>query len=270
MRPRVVIAGGGEPGVEVAAALAARDVADLVLVEPDEAARARAVDVDTAAAAAGRGSRTTVTASWDEAAGAAVVVLTGGDAEEVARAVAERCPDAVVVVAVEPAGEAVRTILATTHFPRGRVLGATGTVEGARLRLLLAAALGVTARDVSAFVLGGRGHAAVPVLSTARVAGIPVTDKLPAEQVGSIVAQLRDAGPAGARTTAAAAAEIVDAVVSDRRRVLVCTARCAGELGLDGAIAGVPVVVGGEGIERVLDVTLDDDERTALHESALR
>jgi malate dehydrogenase len=270
MRPRVVIAGGGELGAEVAAALAGRDLADLVLVDLDESAPALVADVDAAAAAAGKASWAKVTASWDDAAGAGVVVLAGGDAGAVARALAEHCPDAIVVVAVEPAGETVHAVLEATRFPRGRVLGATGIVEGARLRLLLAAALGVAAGDVSALVLGGRGHAAVPILSTARVAGIPVTDKLPAERVGKIVAALRDAPAAGPRATAAAVAEIVDAVICDRRRVLACTARCAGELGLEGAVAGVPVVVGGEGIERILELTLDDEERAALHESAVR
>jgi malate dehydrogenase len=261
MRSRIAIAGAGEPGAEVMAALSAGEFADLVLVDPDDAAgRALAADLDGV----------TVTASWDDAAGAAVVVLAAGDAGEVSRATAERCPDAVVVVAAEPVEENVRAVLEATRFPRGRILGVAGSVEGIRLRRLLAPGLGVSARDVSALVLGGRGHAAVPVLSATRVAGIPVTDKLPAEQVGKIVARLRDGGPPGARTIAGAVAEIVDAVVFDRRRVLACAARCEGELGLEGAVAGVPVVVGAEGIERILELTLADDERAALHASAVR
>jgi malate dehydrogenase len=205
--------------------------------------------------------------SWDAAAGAQVVVL----AEQAGPPVelADRCPDAVVVVVADPVEEACAAVLTETRFPRARVLGAGGVVEGVRLGARLAGALGVAPGDVSALVLGGRGSRAVPVLDAARVAGIAVTDKLPADTVARFVAELHGGPPAAPRTVAAAVAPMIETLTRDRRAVLPCVILCQGELGLSSTVAGVPVVLGAEGVERVLDPGLDGEARAALAASGL-
>jgi malate dehydrogenase len=206
---------------------------------------------------------------WEDAAGSDVVVLAEGDAAATARRAAERCPDAVLVVAADPVEAGCRDVLAAAAPPRGRVVGVAGAVEAPRLGRLVASALGVSARDVSALVLGGRGRAAVPVLSALRVAGLPVTDKLAAEGVARVVAEVRDGPPADARAVARAVAEVVEAIALDLRRVVPCAVLCQGELGIEGAVAGVPVVLGEGGVQRVFDVVLDAAEREALSASAV-
>jgi malate dehydrogenase len=159
--------------------------------------------------------------------------------------------------------------LAASAFPRARVVGVAGAVESLRLRAGVARELGVSSRDVTALVLGGRGGRAVPVLRALRVGGTAVTDKLPAERLAGLVAALSSAPPAGVRTVAAATAEVVEALACDRHAVLACALLCQGELGVQDAVAGVPVVLGAGGVERVLDVTLDEDEAAALAAAAV-
>ncbi|MDX6649011.1 MAG: malate dehydrogenase [Solirubrobacteraceae bacterium] len=260
----MLIVGASALGGETAERVLAATPAEVLLLDP-EGERARATAGDLAAA---DGARVTGTDSWDGAAGAAVVVLVAGDVEAGARAAAERCPDAVVVVACEPVEENCGVALAATSFPRARVVGVAGVVESLRLRAGVARELGVSARDVTALVLGGRGERAVPVLRALRVGGTAVTDKLAAERVAAVVAGLSSGPPAGVRTVAAATAEVVAALACDRRAVLACALLCQGELGVQDAVAGVPVVLGARGVERVLDVTLDEDEAAALAASA--
>jgi malate dehydrogenase len=230
-----------------------------------EGERARATAADLAAA---DGGRVMGTDSWDDAAGAEIAVLVAGDVEAGARGVAERCPDAVVVVACEPVEEECGVALAASGFPRARVVGVAGSVESLRLRAGVAGELGVSVHDVTALVLGGRGERAVPVLRALRVGGTAVTDKLAADRLALLVAALSSGSPAGVRTVAAATADVVEALACDRHAVLACALLCQGELGVQDAVAGVPVVLGAGGVERVLDVTLDEDEAAALAASA--
>jgi malate dehydrogenase len=183
--------------------------------------------------------------------------------------VAERCPGAVVVVSADPVEEACAAVLAAGRFPRGRVLGVGPEVEALRLRASVARALGVAMGSVGALVLGGRGARAVPVLRAVQAGGMALTDKLPAEQVAALIAALHGGPAAGVRTVAAATSAVADAVARDTRTVAACTLLCQGELGIDGALTGVPVVVGADGAERLLDAALDADERAALAAAAV-
>jgi malate dehydrogenase len=241
MRRKIVVAGTGDLAEEVVERLTAPDLLD-VLETGD---------------------------GWADAAGADVVVVVAGDAADTARQAAVRCPDAVLVVAQEPVEAVCRDALEASRMPRARVVGIAGAVESARLRAAVAEALGISAHDVSALVLGGRGGAAVPVLSAVRVAGAPVTDKLAAERVADVIAGLRAGPPADHREVAAAVIEAVEAIAFDRRRVMSCAVLCIGELGIERAVVGVPVVLGDGGVERILDVVLDDHEREALAASSV-
>src|SRR3954468_17905172 len=183
MSCKIVIRATAGEGLEIAAAVSGLAGADVVLQGADEAG---AVDLrESAVGIAGA-------AHWNAGAGADVVVLAGADAQEVGPHVAERCPDAVVVVAGAPVEQTCRDLLTTTRFPRARVIGVAGIVEAVRLRAEVAHALGVSAHDVSALVLGGRGASAVPVLSALRLGGMRVTDKLAADQVAGLVTGIHD------------------------------------------------------------------------------
>jgi malate dehydrogenase len=263
MRRKTVITGDAVLAAETAARLLDRGAGEVFLFGDDGTA---ASDIT---AASPRGGEVLPVASWDEAAGADVVVIAGGDVTAAASGVAERCPGAVVVVSADPVEEACAAVLAAGRFPRGRVLGVGPEVEALRLRAGVARALGLAVDAVAALVLGGRGARAVPVLRAIQAGGMAITDKLPAEQVAALIAGVHTGAPAGVRTVAAATAAVADAVARDTRAVAACTVLCQGELGVEGALTGVPVVVGAEGVERVLDAALDDDERAALAAAAV-
>lgn len=270
MKCKILVAGAGELAAETAARLLAAARCEVVLLDEDgDAARALAGDLAGAAAAAGCGASVRAGSSWDAAAGADVAVVTAGDAAAAARGVAERCPGAVLALATDPVEEACAAALAAGRFPRGRVLGVAGAVEALRLRAGVAQALEVSAADIGALVLGGRGARAVPVLRALRVGGAAVADKLPAEHVARLVAALHSGPAAGPRTVAAATAAVVQAVAGDTRALIPCAVLCAGELGVQDAIAGVPVVLGSGGVRRVVDPALDDGERDALAAAAV-
>lgn len=294
MRPKITVVGAGNVGATVAQRLAERDYADLVLLDvAGDVARAKALDLNQAGAVAGYRPRLTGTDDYEEAGGSDVVVITSdaaGDPEgkeavdanrgvvtEVCRQVAERSPDAVVVVITQPVAAMCHVALAATEFPRQRVLGMEGVLDSARLRTLLGWELGASPRDVTALVLGGHGHSMVPVLSATSIAGITVRQRIPAPRLEEILQRMRggggcptppDCGGSASYAPAAAVAEIVDAIVLDQQRVLPCTALCQGEYGLRDVFIGVPVRVGADGVQEIVEMELEQDERAALERAA--
>jgi malate dehydrogenase len=165
----------------------------------------------------------------------------------------------------------------STQFPRQRVIGMAGILDSARFRTFLAWELGVSVRDVTGFVLGGHGDTMVPVVSYTNVAGIPIRQKLSDDRLEEIVQRTRDGGAEVVKllqkgsafyAPAAAVAEMVDSIVFDQKRVLPCAALCHGEFGIDGLFVGVPVRLGAEGVEEIVEIELDDAERQQLASSA--
>jgi malate dehydrogenase len=167
--------------------------------------------------------------------------------------------------------------LDTSGFPRQRVVGMAGILDSARFRTFLAWELGVSARDVTGFVLGGHGDTMVPIVSYTNVAGVPVSQKIDAQRLGEIVQRTRDGGAEVVKllksgsafyAPAAAVAEMIDSIVHDQKRVLPCAALCQGEYGIDGLFVGVPVKLGKDGVEEIIEIELSDQERADLHSSA--
>ncbi len=296
MRRKITVVGAGNVGAATAQRLAERDYADVCLVDvaPGKA-RGRALDLDHAAPVVGYEPRVTGVESYAEIAGSDLVVVTAGSAQEpgmsgddrlavnadvvrqVSREVSERCPDAIVVVVTNPLPVMCHVALEATGFPRQRVIGMAGILDSARLRTLLAWELGVSAADVTGLVVGGHGEAMVAVLSSATVAGAPVRERIGAQRLDEIVARARDAGAevldlleAGSASYApsAAVAEMVDAIVLDRRRVLPCAVLCQGEYGFDNLYIGAPAKLGRNGVEEIVEVALDESEREELRRSA--
>jgi malate dehydrogenase len=296
MRSKITVVGAGNVGATTAHQLAQRGYAELVLVDVQEGLpQGKALDLDQAGAVRGHDASVIGANDYEETSGSDVVVITSGLARkpdmsredlleanreivgEVCRPVAERSPDAVVIVVTNPLDAMCHVALQTTGFPRQRVIGMAGILDSARLRAFLARELGVSTAEVSALVLGGHGDAMVPVLSSAQVAGSPVRRLLPAERLQEVVRRTRDGGAevvellgsgSAFYAPAAAVVEMADAILLDRKRLLACTALCQGEYGIDNLFVGVPVRLGREGVEAIVEVELEDDEREQLHRSA--
>src|SRR5436305_15169190 len=235
------------------------------------------------------------THGYEETSGAEIVVITAGFPRQpgmsrddllaknkeivggVASEVKDRSPDAIVIVVTNPLDAMCHVAFDATQFPRQRVIGMAGILDSARFRTFLAWELGVSARDVTGFVLGGHGDTMVPVVSYTNVAGVPVRQKISDARLEEIVQRTRDGGAEVGKllqkgsafyAPAAAVAEMVDSIVLDQKRVLPCAALCQGEFVIDGLFVGVPVRLGTEGIEEIIEIELEDDEKQQLQKSA--
>jgi L-lactate dehydrogenase len=264
----IAVVGAGEVARSVALVLATADAGEVALAGDD--AEATAADVASAAALLGTGARVRAVAALGEAAGGGVVVATPAPDElpAVAAEVARHLPGAVLVVAGRPVDAAYAVLLRGTNFPRGRVLGATALVAGARLRGAIASAAGVSVDAVSADVLGGPGPRAVPVLSCATVAGTPASEVLGDATLSALATRVVAGAPPGPAEIAGAVRVVVDAVTGDRRSVLTCAVACRGELGIEDAVMAMPVVVGRSGAEAILEPRLSPTELDALRAAA--
>jgi malate dehydrogenase len=195
----------------------------------------------------------------------------------VTREVAQRSPDSIIICVTNPLDAMCHVTLDVSSFPRQRVIGMAGILDSARFRTFLAWELGVSVRDVTGFVLGGHGDTMVPVTSYTNVAGVPISQKIDKMRLDEIVQRTRDGGAevvkllkAGSAyyAPAAAVAEMIDSIVLDQKRVLPCAAYCDGEYGIEGLFVGVPVKLGSEGVEEIIEIDLSDEEKQALQRSA--
>ena len=296
MRRKITVVGAGNVGATTAQRIAERNYAEVVMIDVvDGLAQGKALDLNQCGPVVGYESTLVGTDSYEETSGSEIVVITSGLPRqpgmsrddllarnreivgEVSRQVAESSPDAIVVVVTNPLDAMCHVALSATRFPRQRVIGMAGILDSARLRTFLAWELGVSTADVTGLVLGGHGDTMVPVLSNTNVVGIPVRQKVGAERLEEIVQRTRDGGAevvgllesgSAFYAPSAAVAEMVDAIVLDRKRVLPCAALCQGEFGIDGLFVGVPVKLGKDGVEEIVEIELDDAERAELARSA--
>jgi malate dehydrogenase len=296
MRRKITVVGAGNVGATTAQRLAERDYADIVLVDIVEGMpQGKALDLNQAGPVVGYEPRLIGTNTYEESSGSDIVVITSGlprkpgmsrddllaanreIVEGVTKEVAERSPDSVIICVTNPLDAMCHVALETSEFPRQRLVGMAGILDSARFRTFLAWELGVSARDVTGFVLGGHGDTMVPITSYTNVAGVPVTQRIDPQRLEEIVQRTRDGGAevvkllkAGSAfyAPAAAVAEMVDSIVFDQKRVLPCAAYCDGEYGVDGLFVGVPVKLGKEGVEEIVEIELSEQEREELHKSA--
>jgi malate dehydrogenase len=283
-------------GATTAQRLAERDYADVVLVDIIEGLpQGKALDMNQAGPVVGYEPNIVGTNGYDETSASDIVVITSGlprkpgmsrddllDANRkivgsVTKEVAERSPDAIIIPVTNPLDAMCHVTLDVSGFPRQRVVGMAGILDSARFRTFLAWELGVSVRDVTGFVLGGHGDTMVPVTSYTNVAGVPVTQKIDGAKLEEIVQRTRDGGAEVVKllksgsayyAPSAAVVEMVDSIVFDQKRVLPCAAYCDGEYGVDGLFVGVPVKLGREGVEEIIEYDLSETEREDLHKSA--
>src|SRR3989454_12635420 len=296
MRRKVTVVGAGNVGATTAQRLAERDYADVVLVDIVEGMpQGKALDLNQSGPVVGYEPKMVGTNGYEETSGSDIVVITSGFPRQpgmsrddllaknkeivggVASQVKDRSPDAIVIVVTNPLDAMCHVAYDTTQFPRERVVGMAGILDSARFRTFLSWELGVSVRDVTGFVLGGHGDTMVPVVSYTNVAGVPVSQKIDKMRLDEIVQRTRDGGAevvkllkAGSAyyAPAAAVAEMVDSIILDQKRVLPCAAYCDGEYGIDGLFVGVPVKLGKDGVEEIIEIDLSDQEKADLQSSA--
>src|SRR4051794_17686117 len=296
MRNKITVVGAGNVGATTAQRLAERDYADVVLVDIVEGMpQGKVLDLNQAGPVVGYEANLVGTNGYEETAGSDIVVITSGFPRQpgmsrddllaknkeivggVAQQVADRSPDSIVIVVTNPLDAMCHVAFDVTQFPRQRVIGMAGVLDSARFRTFLAWELGVSVRDVTGFVLGGHGDTMVPVVSYSNVAGVPIRQKISDSRIEEIVQRTRDGGAEVVKllqkgsafyAPAAAVAEMCDAIIHDQKRVLPCAALCQGEFGVDGLFVGVPIRLGKEGVEEIIEIDLDDSEKEQLAKSA--
>ncbi len=295
MRRKVTVVGAGNVGATCAQELARRDYADVVLVDIKEGLpQGKALDIDQAAAVLGYEASVSGSNGYEETAGSEVVVITAGLPRQpgmsrddlvqtnekivgsVTEQVAAASPDAIVVVVSNPLDAMCHVAKSVSGWPKERVFGMAGILDTARFSTFIAWETGMSIKDVTAMVLGGHGDQMVPVVTATTVGGIPLRKLVAEDRIQAMVERTAKGGgelvnllgTSAWYAPGAAAAQMVDAIVLDEKRVLPCTAYLEGEYGIDGLYMGVPVVLGSKGIERIVELDLDDSEQQALKASA--
>ncbi len=296
MRKKVTIVGGGNTGATMALLLAQKGYADIVIQDiVEDMPQGKALDMLEAGPILGYDSQITGTNGWAETANSDVIIITSGVPRKpgmtrddllkvnmgIVRSVAENAakasPNAIFVVFANPMDAMCHIVKEVSGFPKQRIIGQGGVLDTGRFRTFISQELGVSVREVEAYVLGGHGDTMVPLTRYTTVAGNPVENLIPAARLAEIVQRARDGGAEIVKllktgsafyAPAAATVEMVDAILLDRKRVLPCAAYLEGEYGINGLFVGVPVKLGEKGIEEIIEIPLKDDEKAALASSA--
>jgi len=296
-RAKITIIGAGNVGATTAHWCAAAELGDIVLLDIPQLGdvpRGKALDLMQASPIMGFDSNIFGTNDYSDTQGSQVVVITAGVARKpgmsrddllstnakivgsVAEQVKLNSPDAVVIVVSNPLDAMVQRALEVTGFPPRRVLGQAGVLDTARYRTFLAMELGVSVEDISALLMGGHGDTMVPMPSCTSVGGIPITRLMDSKRLDEIVERTRQGGAeiVGLLKTgsayyapAAATAQMVEAIIRDKKRLLPCAAYCKKEYGVGGYYVGVPVILGSAGVERIIELELTEQERADFDKS---
>lgn len=300
-RTKITVVGAGNVGASCAMWITNRELGDVVLVDIVEgAAKGKALDLYEAAPVNKFDIKITGTAGYEETAGSDIVVITAGVPRRkdpvtgkfpsrdelvktnqeivgsVAREVAKYSPDAIIIVVSNPLDAMCHVVLKETGFPANRVIGMAGALDTARYKSFLALELGVSVRDIHGIVLGGHGDEMVPLPRHTSVAGIPVLELIEADKLQAIIERTRKGGGeivgllgySGYYAPAAGVVEMVEAIVRDQKRVIPSAVLLDGQYGYNGLYIGVPAVLGSGGVERVIEMQLDDSEKAMLEKSA--
>ena len=294
---KITVVGAGHVGATTAQRLAEKELArEVVLVDIVEGIpQGKGLDQWESAPIEGFDTRIVGANDYDAAAGSELFVITAGIARKpgmsrddllktnvsivksVSQEIKRVAPDAIVVMVSNPLDVMAWVAKEVTGFPRERVIGMAGVLDTARYRSFLAEAIGVSVEDIQAMVLGGHGDTMVPLVSYTTISGIPVTHFLEQSRLDEIVERTRKGGAeivghlktgSAYYAPSSAAAQMVESIVRDKKRILPCAAWLEGEYGQQGIFLGVPCTLGAAGLEKIHQVSLSDDETTALASSA--
>ena len=298
-RKVTVVGGAGNVGATVARAIADKELADVVIIDiAENKAKGVALDIYEAcpiemsnARVIGAGADE---AGWKETANSDVVVVTSGVPRKpgmsrddllnvnfgimkaVTAEVVKYSPNCIIVPVANPLDAMCQAVYRLSGFPRERVIGMAGVLDSSRMRTFIAMELNVSVENIHAFVLGGHGDTMVPLPRYSTVAGVPITELMPRERIEAICKRTADGGAEITKlvgTSAwyapgAAAAEMVECILKDKKKILPCSVFLQGEYGIKDLFVGVPVKLGAKGMEQIVQITLTPEEEAALKKSA--
>jgi len=296
MDKKVTVVGAGNVGATAAQRLAEKQLCDVVLVDIVEGVpQGKALDLAEAAAIEKHDSHLTGTNGYDETADSDIVIITAGIPRKpgmsrddlistnagivrnVTQEVASRSPEAIIIIVSNPLDAMCHVAYDTCGFPKQRVIGMAGVLDSARFRAFISMELNVSVENTHAFVLGGHGDTMVPLPRYSTVAGIPITELLAKDRIDALVERTRNGGAeiVGLLKTgsayyapASAAVEMAESILKDKKKILPCAAYLQGEYGIQDLYIGVPVKLGAEGAEEIIEITLTEEEQQALQKSA--
>lgn len=296
-RKKITVVGAGFTGATTALMLAQKELGDVVLVDIpnlENPTKGKALDMYEATPVMGVDSRIIGTSSYEETRDSDLVIITAGVARKpgmsrddlvntnakivasVSEQVAKFSPNAYVLILSNPVDAMTYVAYKTTGFPKNRVFGQSGVLDTARFRAFVAEAVGVSVEDVTGFVLGGHGDDMVPLVRYSYVGGVPLEKWLPKERIDQIVERTRKGGGeivnllgtgSAYYAPAASLVEMAEAVLKDKKRILPTVAYLEGEYGYRDLYLGVPVILGGNGVEKVIELELNEEEKAALDRS---
>jgi malate dehydrogenase len=294
-RRKVTVVGAGNVGATCAQVLAARDYADVVLVDIKEGLpQGKALDVNQMGAVLGYEPNVVGSNGYEASAGSDVVVITAGVPRtgdmsrddlvstnekivgQVTEAAVAQSPDSILIIVSNPLDAMCHVAKSVSGWPRQRVFGMAGILDTARFSTFISWETGASVKDVTATVLGGHGDQMVPVVSATTVGGVPLRKLVSEDAIEAMVERtakgggelVKLLGTSAWYAPGAAAAQMVDSIMLDEKRVLPCTAHLEGEYGIEGLYMGVPVKLGRGGVEEIIELELSEDEQTMLNESA--
>jgi malate dehydrogenase len=294
-RKKVTVVGAGHVGATVAQQTAQKELADVALVDIIEGVpQGKALDLLEAGPVERYNSRLTGSNAYDITENSDIIVITAGlprkpgmsrddlllknaaIVKEVTENVAKRSPKAIIIMVANPLDAMTHIAYKVSGFPKHRVMGMAGVLDSARFRTFIAEALNVSVENTHAFVLGGHGDEMVPLARYSTVAGIPITELFPPDKLAAIIERTRKGGgeivallKSGSAYYApgSSAVEMVEAILKDKKKILPCAAYLEGEYGVNGVFLGVPVKLGSEGIEEIIEIKLMPEEKEMLGKS---
>ncbi len=296
MDKKVSVIGAGNVGATAAQRLAEKELCDVVLIDIIEGLpQGKALDLAEAAPIETHDARLTGSNDYAASADSDIVIITAGIPRKpgmsrddllninagimnsVTKEVAKLSPDAILIVVSNPLDAMCHVAYETSGFPKNRVIGMAGVLDSARFRSFIAMELNVSVENTTAFVLGGHGDTMVPLPRYSTVAGIPITELLPKERIDALVKRTANGGAeiVGLLKTgsafyapASAAVEMAESILKDKKKILPCAAYLEGEYGCNELFMGVPVKLGTNGVEEIIEITLTAEEKAALEKSA--
>ena len=296
-RTKITLIGGGQIGGNLALLAAQKELGDVVIFDIPQAegmVKGKALDLMQLRPHDGHDANIMGTSDWNDVKDSDVFIITAGiprkpgmDREDlleinlgimkdVANNIKEQSPNAFVIVISNPLDAMVYAFHKVSEFPKNQVVGMAGALDSARFRAFIAMETGYSVQDVTCMVLGGHGDTMVPISRLATVGGVPVTDLINADRLKEIEDRTRVAGGEIVKlfgngsafyAPAQSAIEMAESYIRDKKRVIPCASLCEGEFGIDGYFIGVPTVIGSNGVEKILEFTLNDDEKTELNKT---